>query len=42
MERFLVSEEPTHAVTTEPHTWLASHEGLFVLPLHFAELANIP
>lgn len=29
-------------VTTEPHTWLASHEGLFVLPLQFAAVANIP
>lgn len=41
LARFLLSEEPTHSVTTEPHTWLASYEGLFVLPLQFPKLANI-
>lgn len=42
LERFLLSKEPTHGVTAEFHTWLASHEGMFVLPIQFAEPTNIP
>lgn len=42
LERFLLSKEPTHGVTAEFHTWLASHEGVFVLPIQFAEPTNIP
>lgn len=42
LERFILSKEPTHSVTTEFHTWLASHEGMFVLPIQFAEPTNIP